>query len=706
MCNKNVNEILEVIFDQTSDENNWNTNASNAITTTGDGKLRLISDNQNTVFERSIGNIDQDNNRLRVCFDFEIFRPIGSSDNETTVVFSIYNSNELIGSAEACITEIPGSQSIKYHVDRTFNYEDLSGNIRLEISVPMGSGNYVDIEDLKISDFNFCDDELRTYFIFDQFFKTALDSRKGGVILKEWKIDGQETLTSDFFNDTNSIEIEDVSEWLYADADIDGDNRISDNDSPKTFNPFAKAWNLEFQNPVPFHGGKPTGSQNGNNYGNGILTFGIGKPVVLNADLESQEGAVFIDIDYTKNLRVVLDIILNDDDVLFVGPTYYRRYYIIWDFDLCLGEFYYEDLMSPLTVPPRVNEIQNGFLYGLTDQVNNIQTFDCDGGLNFSGNNGVFEFIVNFGSDIGQAGINYNTFGVPDKFSIIWNNQEFTSGFVGDSSFDQQLLNAGVSPSEINTGNPGTSEGSLLFDKTLAQPSTAILRVEAPFLSAEWEIDGVCPMIVADEGLEIGEGDCDNTPTIWDPIFVNTNDITNYEPANGDVIYVDAGLTTPYNGGGDIHRIRRVIPGSPLFNFVGGQFNVSSVGVLSSVQDCGGGIGNGDGTNVDVVNQDDCYSCWDIDVNVPSGESRQVQFISNFAPGGRYGAGSCNGSGTIPLNDSIFNITENTTFHLSIDAAENQPTTDQTSTINMIVRNGTSIVNQEIFQRTHGNQVC
>lgn len=706
MCDKNLNEIANIVFAQASDESNWNTNSSEIIFTTPDGNLRLTPQSAATFFERNLGNIDASNNRLRIGFDFSVFREGGSSDTETTVKFSILKGNQIIGSGSACLSEIENGQKVDFHLDRTFQYETTAGAIKLRIEVPDGFGNVIDLRDIKVEDFNFCDDDVRNYFIFDDFFKTIQDSTSAAVELKEWKIAGVETLTTEFFAENQNIVFTTQSDWKFASADIDGDNRVEDNDAPQSFNPFAKAWGLSFLEPVPFYGGKPTGTETGSDYGLGILNIGLGKPQILNEELDPKDGAIFIDIDFTKDLEIVLDLLASDNSNPYDSPKYYRRYYIEWDVEKCEGKFYFENLSSNPLGSARTNQIHNGFLYGITDQNKDVQVISCQDGLSFSGNNGVFSFEIDFGTDIGMAGIDYNAFGVPDKFSILWNNQEVSSGFVGSDSFDQQLINAGVSPSEINTGNPSTGSGSLLFNKTSALPSKAIVTVEAPLQSTGWNISGRCPQAVAQGGLQVGLGDCDATINSWQDVFVDTTDLSSYNPSNGDVLYTDAALTSPFNGFGQTYRMRRGVSGSPLFQTYGVSFDVSNVGVISNRTDCssGGPGGSTDPISVENSTSDDCNSCWSIEVTVPAGETRQVQFISNFASNGLWGGGlQCN-LGTTIISDQIVNITETTTFSFGIDASKGSNTLS--SNINVIVRDGGTVEDQQIFTRTHDAQNC
>ena len=136
---------------------------------------------------------------------------------------------------------------------------------------------------------------------------------------------------------------------------------------------------------------------------------------------------------------------------------------------------------------------EDGFLSGITGQDTLTTAIACDEAFAYNGQSGTFEFVIDFGTDLGECGIDYNAFNLPDKFEIEWNGNVYSSGYVGLNTYDQQLLNLGISPSEINTDNPTTGDGLLKFMKNQATPTTAIVRVTAPLSGTAWNINGICP---------------------------------------------------------------------------------------------------------------------------------------------------------------------------------------------------------------------
>lgn len=102
---------------------------------------------------------------------------------------------------------------------------------------------------------------------------------------------------------------------------------------------------------------------------------------------------------------------------------------------------------------------------------------------------GRFTYTIDFGTDIGSCGINYNAFSVPDRYTIIWDGNQYSTGFVGSSSYNSQL-NAKGFPNVVGAGS-----GQLRFNKTKASPSTATIIVDAPLSGTGWRFTSVCPNV-------------------------------------------------------------------------------------------------------------------------------------------------------------------------------------------------------------------
>lgn len=123
-----------------------------------------------------------------------------------------------------------------------------------------------------------------------------------------------------------------------------------------------------------------------------------------------------------------------------------------------------------------------------------IKPFVAQCGQSYSGQYGYYVYKIDFGPELGYAGIEYNAYDVPDKFTIIYNGITYTTGYVGHSDFDQQLINKGISTDEINTGDPSTGQGYLLFLKDREDITQATIIVEGVLSGTGWTIiKGLCP---------------------------------------------------------------------------------------------------------------------------------------------------------------------------------------------------------------------
>lgn len=489
MCNENRNTIFEKIFSQEADEFNWLTNSLNNVRTEN-GKIILKASNNTEYFKRKVGAIDVNSDRVRVTSNIELKRTQESSESNICVVFALFSGEVFIEEFRVFANDVSESDTLKYFFDRTYKYEELNEELTLRIKFEEGFKSEIMISDLKVENFKYCSDKVKVYFALKDVFKESLLSRSAAIILKEYKIDNQETLTQDFFNDNSQQGTLPKTNWLFAKSEIDGTNRVSETAEPNTFNPFVKEFGLEYD-ALNYYDGTPIGTTNGKDYGPGVLNFGFDKPEVMNEDLISQKGAFFLNIDFTKNLRVVFDVVVNkNSSSLFQSPQIYRTYYIIFDKEKCQRRFYYRDNLQG-NIP--FDEEVNGFLSGLTDFVEDSEVLNCDESFSFSGQSGTFETQIDFGTATGECGILCSPYSVPDKFQIEWDGNVYSSGYIGQSSYEQRLLNEGIPQNEINLTSGSVNNFPLLFQKNKPYPTKAKILVTAPLSGTAWALKGKCP---------------------------------------------------------------------------------------------------------------------------------------------------------------------------------------------------------------------
>lgn len=149
----------------------------------------------------------------------------------------------------------------------------------------------------------------------------------------------------------------------------------------------------------------------------------------------------------------------------------------------------------------------------------------CGDTLSASGASGIYEVVLNFGTNTGYCGIQYNALSIPDRFELIWNGVtvadskyvgdnidpgpptsytgllgehtlpvfEYTGGAFVDTGDDETFT---VIQSDIadNETEPTDGNGFLLFNKTTALPTTVTLRATGPVGGTSWSLTSiVCP---------------------------------------------------------------------------------------------------------------------------------------------------------------------------------------------------------------------
>lgn len=193
--------------------------------------------------------------------------------------------------------------------------------------------------------------------------------------------------------------------------------------------------------------------------------------------------------------------------------------------------------------------------------------------------------------------------------------------------------------------------------------------------------------------FEVGIGDCDIIPQTWITVYSSSN----VPLSNGDIIYTDSALTVPFNGNNNTYRSRI---NSSLINQR--QFDINNSGVVLNDFGCSNSIVIQQSN--DNSGEEGCSSCSAINVLVPNGETRQVQFSKNGLAPYASSTNACDNQGSTISNDQILNITEDTLFNFGIDADKgtNNPAT---TTITVTVRDGSTVIDTYSFSRTHTDPV-
>ena len=107
--------------------------------------------------------------------------------------------------------------------------------------------------------------------------------------------------------------------------------------------------------------------------------------------------------------------------------------------------------------------------------------------------NRTYEFST---SETGDVDIVIGGNDVPVSFTLEWDGNTQTTGYIGLDTYDQDLIDAGVNPADINTGDPSTKNTTLTINKTLATPELVQLHVLAPLVNDNYSLEFNCPSTV------------------------------------------------------------------------------------------------------------------------------------------------------------------------------------------------------------------
>jgi len=205
---------------------------------------------------------------------------------------------------------------------------------------------------------------MKSYFVFRDLFQESLNSVSVGIVLKSWKISNIETLTNNFFNETQVVSNNPQLAFGFCKVNPDGSSPQVELSDPNSWNPFVKCFALNFDTVNDLYRGQTTGSLSGNWFGQGILNLGVDVPEVMSL-FGMMKGAFFIDIDYSIDLYIEIDIVTNIiGNVVYDEPQILRKYKIIWDSKRCYREFSYYSYQTG----QNYNDNGLGFLAGLIEE--------------------------------------------------------------------------------------------------------------------------------------------------------------------------------------------------------------------------------------------------------------------------------------------------------------------------------------------------
>ena len=115
-----------------------------------------------------------------------------------------------------------------------------------------------------------------------------------------------------------------------------------------------------------------------------------------------------------------------------------------------------------------------------------VVNLDCSGSVSRSNFDGTVIINVDYGIKTGVAGFDYSSNGVPVKYDIVWGDKTYTTGFVGDNSYNEELSELGL------PDVTGSGDGTFTFDKNNATPTSIKITVTSPICDTSFTVEGNC----------------------------------------------------------------------------------------------------------------------------------------------------------------------------------------------------------------------
>ena len=205
-------------------------------------------------------------------------------------------------------------------------------------------------------------------------------------------------------------------------------------------------------------------------------------------------------------------------------------------------------------------------IYIIWDYANNLKS----GVISYTGPSDTKYIDIDYGSDIGSTGINYEAHLKPSRFTLRWNGEIVAdSGYVGLNSTANYsaLISAGVRPEDINLVYPhdglvDNGTGNLRFSRLNSTVNNASLRVMSPLSTSSWIVDRVDPTLTP---FYI---DIDNSTTvagtstqIADTLYYHSG--ANSLPEVGDFVYSTSNGDTIFYGADSFHSISTTLQVTP-----------------------------------------------------------------------------------------------------------------------------------------------
>ena len=571
--------IINIEF-SLNDELNWQYQSANTIHTIND-KLFFNPENDGIIYKRELGAITPTNDKLKFQLYFENETDFGSITQNVNL--KLKTNGGLTIYDETIVLTADNGKSEKY-LKRQIDIDNINDDVYLELNI---SGDYqkgLYFKYLILDQYEFCKENLRTYFTFENdnedlfgLFQTAFAAQ---LKMKQWKIENAETLTPIFFTDNDNKIAQPLNDWYFAKSDDDGKNR-EHSILPTLFNPFIYHLGLKYDN-ANYYSGLPTGTTNGNDYGQGIMKIGTELPIVKDVIPRAHKGIYFIDIDYTKDLHIEFDLIVNtNSQSLYQNPDIYRTYVIDYKKDICQTQYYYIDNITNQRIDLLIIGKEKGFLRGETAPISKENNLNCNFKLTSQGKSDNLEKTIDVVGK-GWYEVSYEFYDEPNRLILDFGGTIYDTKFKGKSSFNQALINLGINQSDIATANPSNGNGLIRFYVNTTTPVEMKLALYNLLKqSNDWYLFGRCPKDVIWK-IAKSNGTCTGYNGTWQQIYFQNPNEVEYDPAINDVVYSDELCNVVFDGNNEWHKLSRTYNSGSILTK---RYRINSLGIILDI-DC------------------------------------------------------------------------------------------------------------------------
>lgn len=258
----------------------------------------------------------------------------------------------------------PGEQRI-VHLNHSFDVTLTGTSVDVELSqtyISGGANSYIEIDTIAIKQI-IIEDKTRSYFFLSDLFKQFGSAKTGRLNISKLYVGGISQLTPQYEADQLALGGSfPLDEWGFANCDFES-NVCGVGQTHSGYNPFFDETLIDF-NDVPDgeKRGRAINSRQNKDYGTGLFNIGVDRQSIFDANKDRRDGAFFVDIDYSKDFFMEINVFLSNRSNAYVTSYFTKKFIISWNAQTCEKKYTVTDVQM---VPEVVTNIEHlGFLKG------------------------------------------------------------------------------------------------------------------------------------------------------------------------------------------------------------------------------------------------------------------------------------------------------------------------------------------------------